>query len=101
QLVELDAVAEDRDDCPRGRRRLVAEELRVAGPGLNGLEQRRELSVAGEVRFLARAAPLALLGKGHLEARSIDRDAVFRGELDRQVDRETERVVQPERQIAG
>jgi hypothetical protein len=53
-----------------------------------------------EVRLLAGAAADALLGERFLEPRAVDAHAVLRGQLDRQVDREAVRVVEPERDIA-
>ncbi len=48
----------------------------------------------------ARAAALALLGEGGLEARAVDRDPVLGGQLHGQVDREAVGVVELERDRA-
>ena len=101
QLVELDAVADDRDDATLGRGRLVAEEARVAGAPLDRAVQRGLLGLARELGLRARPAPLALLGEGALEAVAVDANAVLRRELDRQVDREAVRVVEAEGDLAG
>ena len=82
--------------------RLEADEAKVV--------RRRHVGIADEfarqpgqvVADRERATPLAprafaLLGHGGVEARTIDGHAALRGHLDRQVDREAERVVQPER----
>ena len=69
QLVELHPVADDRHDRAGGGRRLVAEERRVAGAGLDRLVERGQLGVLRELGLLAGAAPLALLGEGGLEPR--------------------------------
>ena len=101
QLVVGDAVADDRDDGRLGRRRLVAEEGRVAGAPEDRLVERQQLGVAGQLGLAAAAAPLALLGEGGLEARPVDAHAVLGRQLDRQVDREAVRVVELEGDVAG
>ena len=57
--------------------------------------------IHGELRTLAAARSLALLGHGALEALTVDADPAFRRDLHGQVDREAERVVQPERLAPG
>ena len=101
QLVEL--------RCRRGRsrrralrrRRLVAEEL--VSPARAWIARYSATASAwrSELGLLARPAALALLGEGGLEPGPVDGDAVLGGELDGQVDREAERVVEPERDVAG
>ena len=54
-----------------------------------------------ELGLAAAAAPVALGRERLLETESVDAHAVLGRELDRQVDREAERVVQPERDLAG
>ena len=100
QLVELHAVADDRDDPALRRRRLVAEERRVADARLDGAVQRGELGVLRELGLRAGPRPFALLGQGGVEPGAVDPDAVLGGELDGQVDREAVRVVQLEGDIA-
>ena len=100
QLVELDPVTHDRDHATLGRGRLVAEEAGVAGAGLDRLVERAELGLLRELGLLSGAAPLALLGERPVEALAIEPHAVFRGQLDGQVDREAIRVVEPERDVA-
>ena len=101
QLVELHAVADDRHDATLGGRRLVAEELGVAGATLDGAVQRSQLGVPGQIGLLARTASLALLREGVLRTRRRSTaNAVLRGELDGQVDREAVGVVEPEGDVA-
>ena len=59
------------------------------------------LGLAGELRLATAARAVALIGEGDLEAGSVDRHAVFGGQLDRQVDGEAERVVEPEGHLAS
>ena len=101
QLVELHAVADDRDDPALRRRRLVAEERRVADARLDGAVQRGQLGVLRELGLRAGPRALALFGQGDVEPVAIDPDAVLGGELDGQVDREAVRVVELERDVAG
>src|SRR2546423_444425 len=54
-----------------------------------------------ELGLLADSAARALFLERGVEARPVDGETMLRGELGRQVDRKAERIVQPERQIAG
>jgi hypothetical protein len=58
---------------------------------------RRHLRVEAERPALLAARPLALLGHRLVEAGAVDAHATLRRHLDRQVDREAERVVEAER----
>ncbi len=89
QLVELDAVTDDRDDPALRLRALVAQELRVARPSVDRAVERGGLGLLGQFRLLAAPTPLPLLSKGRLEPLAIDPDPVFGGQLDCQVERET------------
>ncbi len=100
QLVELHAVAQDRDDASLGGRRLVAEERRVAGARLDRVVQRGELGVLRQLGLRPGPAAVALLGERQLEAGPVDADAVLGGELDGQVDRKAVGVVEPEGDVA-
>ena len=51
--------------------------------------------------FVPARLRVPLLGEGVLEPGEIDAHAVLGGELDGQVDRKAERVVEPERDVAG
>ena len=69
-----------------------AEDLRVA--------RRGEVGASASPAFVFAAAPLALLRERVLEPGEVRPDAVLGRELDRQVDREAVRVVEPERDRA-
>ena len=56
--------------------------------------------MARQLGLAPATAPLALLGQGLVEPGPVDPDAVLGRQLDRQVDREAIRVVQPERDVA-
>src|SRR6478736_5264662 len=49
QVVELDAVPDDRHDPGLGGRRVVPDELGVAGAAMDRRVERRRLGVAGQV----------------------------------------------------
>ena len=102
QLVELHAVADDRDaPGPRpSSSRSRGTSCRRRAPGSR--RTARSLGLLRRARaFVPDAAALALLGERQLEAGAVDADAVLGGELDGQVDREAVRVVQPEGDVAG
>ena len=100
QVAVLRPVAHDRDDAALGGRRLVAEELGVAGPRLDGAVQGSQLGMLRQLGLPAGARAVALFGQGALEPGSVDADAVLGGELDGEVDREAVGVVEPEREVA-
>ena len=101
ERLVFDAVPEDRHDpgalMARG---LVADEHCVTGTPLNRLILRGQLRVPCEIGLGAGSRPISLLGEGRVEAGPVHADAVLGGELDRQVDREPECVVEFERAIA-
>ena len=101
QLAQLQPVSNDRDDASFDRGGLVPDKLGVARPRLDRLVESAELGMLRELGLLARATPLALLGQGRIEALAIDRDAVLGRELDGEVDRKAEGVVEPEGDVAG
>ena len=101
QLVELHPVADDPDDPAVGRRRLVAEELGVAGPRVDGAIQGGEAGGLRELGLGPGSAPVALLGQGGVEAGPVDADAILGRQFDREVDRKAVGVVQAEGEIAG
>ncbi len=98
--VDLRAAGHDGHHRRLRGRRVVAQECGLAGPGQDRLVGAGRLGVAGELRLATAPRALALSGEGDLEPVSIDRDAVLGGQLDRQVDGEAERVVEPEGEIA-
>ena len=91
QLVEFQAVADDPDDPAFGVCRVVAQELAVAGPSVDGAVQGREAGGLRELGLGPGSASVALLGQGTVEPGSVDSDTVLGGELDGQVDRESHR----------
>ncbi len=97
----LETVAQDRDDRGIGGRRVVAEERRRASAGEERAVALGGLGGPGELGLPPGAAAVALLGQGHVEPGTVDADTVFGGQLDGEVDREAERVVEPERDVAG
>src|SRR5262249_44467487 len=101
ERLVLDAVPEDRDDpgiIEMGR--LVADERRVAGPALDRLVELGELGVLRERALRALPGGPGLALEGRIEAGPIHGHAVLGRELDCQVDREAERVVELERHLA-
>ena len=90
-----------------GRLRLAgnAEHGQPIGPRLVRIpdelaRQRGERRIGGEACALAAARPLALLGHGPVEPLAVDRHVALRRDLDGEVDREAEGVVQAKRLIA-
>ena len=101
QLVELHAVADDRDDASLGASssRSRGTPCRRRAPGSR--RTARAVSACFEqLRLRPGPAALALLGEGPLEAGPVDADAVLGGELDGQVDRKAVGVVEPEGDVA-
>src|SRR5207245_5504204 len=96
QLLVFDALANDGHDPPFGRRRLVAQELRVALGANDRFIQRDALRVPRKLHLAAGSTAVALLGEGLFETEAVNPHAVFRGQLDGQVNRESERVVESE-----
>ena len=101
ELAELHAVSEDRDDARLGARRLVADERGLAGPAEQALVERRELRVARQLRLPAGPAARPLLRERDVVAGTVHGDPVLRRELDREVHRESVRVVEAEGDGAG
>src|SRR5205823_13617909 len=98
--VEEETVTHDREHTSLALGLLITGEL-------GGAELLDDLAVFLEglaVAFDALArilAPAPLLGHRRLEAGEVDFDTSLRRDLAREVDREPERVVQPERHVAG
>ena len=100
-LCPFDAVAlaQDRKDLPSPVGYLISDEVRrVDAP--------QELSVClclatGVVPLERSSRPVLLFGHGDVEARPVDGESSFGGDLLGQLDRETERVVELERGLAG
>ncbi len=97
QHLVFGLIAQDRKHATLRGQRLVAKELGGAGPAQDGRVAGAQLRGPRQLRFRPAAAPLALLGERVLEPGEVRPHAVLRSELDRQVDREPERVVQLER----